>query len=167
MVTSAFTYLLGQIIFIISLISKSRDSWEDLWQFFFFSGFCIMGLQIKRLPRTKHKNSGVAFKSETSMAATRLIGTDSTPSRTQTHTVPGSRRLCTGPPQGTGQPPPKARGHWGLLSHKILVLGDNFVIVVVEIIIADQNSNNSWIFHTPLLQYIQAISGGGHRHCII
>ena len=36
---------------------------------FLFSGFCIMGFQIKRLLRTKNKNSGVAFKSESSVAS--------------------------------------------------------------------------------------------------
>ena len=36
---------------------------------FLFSGSCIMGFQIKRLLRTKNKNIGVAFKSESSVAS--------------------------------------------------------------------------------------------------
>ena len=35
---------------------------------FLFSGFCMTGFQIKRLLRTENKSSGVAFKSESSVA---------------------------------------------------------------------------------------------------
>ena len=67
-----FTYLFGQIIFIISLISINRDSWVDLWQL-----TALLSLLLRLSSQTK--------------------------------------------------------------------------------------TANKWIFHTPLLQYIQAISGGGHR----
>ena len=90
----------------IPMVVPSLYYEHNFWVVLLFQ-FLYYGFSSKNITKNKNKNSGMALKS---------------PSRTQTHTVPSFSRLCTAPPQGTGQPPKTTRGHWGLLSHKILVV---------------------------------------------
>ena len=81
----------AKIVSWFNISSVNKCAWKfmtHIWRILFW--FLYYGFSNKKVTKNKNKNSGVAFESETSMAATQLMGTDSTPS----HKTKKARDCC-------------------------------------------------------------------------